>query len=97
MVYIFFFGGLALMWAMWQASRPHSLFTVRLNQDQPAAIVGTVTPAFLERLREVAANHDLLRAEVSGYTIDQQIRLQFSKEFPVGARQQMRNWWVIHG
>lgn len=97
MDYVFFFGGVALMWAMWRASRPQPLFTVRVNEDQAAAIVGTVTPAFLERVREVAANHEQSHGEIRGYPNEQQIRLQFSSEFPESARQQMRNWWMIHG
>jgi hypothetical protein len=89
--------GGAVAWALWCNTRPRPLFTVRLAAGQPAAVDGTVTPAFLARLRELAAAHRLVDAEVTGYAHESVIRLHFSHHVPEAARQQLRNWWAMHG
>jgi hypothetical protein len=89
--------GGALAWALWRSSRPRPLFMVRIAEGQPAAIDGTVTPAFLVRLRELAAAHQLIDADVAGFAHEGVIRLHFSREVPDAARQQLRNWWAMHG
>jgi hypothetical protein len=87
----------ALAWALWRSSRPRPVFAVRIVAGQPAAVDGTVTSAFLVRLRELAAAHQLLEAEVAGFAHDGVIRLHFSRDVPDAARQQLRNWWAMHG
>jgi hypothetical protein len=87
----------SLAWVLWRNSRPRPVFMVRLAAGQPSAIDGTVTPAFLVRLREIAAAHQLLDAEVAGFAHDGVIRLHFSRGVPAAARQQLRNWWAMHG
>lgn len=89
--------GGALAWALWRNMRPRPLFTVRLAGGQPSAAEGTVTPAFLARLREIAATHRIVDAEVTGFAHEGLIRLDFSHHVPEAARQQLRNWWAMHG
>jgi hypothetical protein len=87
----------AVAWALWRNSRPRALFRVRLVAGQPSAIDGTVTPAFVARLRELASAHDLDSAVVSGFAHEGVIRLHFSRDVPDAPRQQLRNWWAMHG
>jgi hypothetical protein len=87
----------ALTWALWRTSRPRPIFAVRIVAGRPSTVDGTVTPAFLVRLREVAAAHQLLDAEVAGFAHEDVIRLHFSHDVPDAARQQLRNWWAMHG
>jgi hypothetical protein len=87
----------AVAWALWRTSRTRPVFRVRLAAGQASAIDGMVTPAFLVRLREIAAAHHLLDAEVAGFAHEGVIRLYFSRGVPAAARQQLRNWWAMHG
>jgi len=89
--------GCAVAWALWKVSRPRASFSIRVINGKPHVDYGTVTPAFLERLREVAAANDISRGVVSGYAHDAFIRLKFSSEIPEAARQQLRNWWASFG
>jgi hypothetical protein len=87
----------ALVWFFWRAAQPPRLFTVRVVDGTPKATEGTVTPAFLERVREVASANEILRGTVSGYAYGSFIRLKFSAEFSEECRQQLRNWWAAFG
>jgi hypothetical protein len=89
-------GGM-IAWAFWRASRPRSVFRVRVVEGQPAEVEGAVTRAFLVRLRDAATDHGIADAEIAGYEHEGSIRLGFSREIPPAARQQIRNWWAMHG
>jgi hypothetical protein len=86
-----------LGWTLWRNSRPRALFAVRIIAGQAAQVDGTVTPAFLQRLREVAAAHGIDECQIAGVEHEGLIRLQFSRHVPTAARQQLRNWWAMHG
>ncbi len=87
----------ALGFALWRASRPRPVFVIRVVDGQPQVVDGTVTPAFLQRVREVAAANAIARATVSGVVHGAFIRLQFSAEINEAGRQQLRNWWATFG
>jgi hypothetical protein len=89
--------GCALVWGLWRAAQPRTLFTVRIIDGVPKAAFGTVTTAFLERIGEVAAANGISRGTVSGRACGRFIRLTFSSEFTEAARQQLRNWWATFG
>jgi hypothetical protein len=97
MEYVYAIVGIAISWAIWRASQPPTIFRVRLSNGTPTAITGTVTAGFLARVREVAADAAITHSEIRGIAHKHQIRLQFSREFPETARQQIRNWWQLHG
>ena len=86
-----------LVWGLWRAAQPRWLFTVRVVDGTPQAADGAVTPAFLERVREVAAANDNSHGTVSGYACGAFIRLKFSAEFTEPGRQQLPNWWATFG
>jgi hypothetical protein len=90
-------GGL-VGWALWRAGRPPRVFAVRVAGGEPAATAGAVTPAFLRRVREVAAEHRVAAGRVWGVVgRGGRTRLEFSAGFPEPARQQLRNWWAASG
>jgi hypothetical protein len=86
-----------LVYVIWRASRPRRLFAVRLRDGEATATTGTVTPAFLQCVREVAAEHGVHKGHVLGITDGRRIRLEFSRQFPPKGRQQIRNWWGVSG
>jgi hypothetical protein len=89
-------GGLVI-WSLWRAAQPRPAFVVRITGGEPRAVTGTVTPAFLERVREVAAEWGITAGRVTGLPRGRRIRLAFSRHIPQRARQQLRNWWVMSG
>lgn len=88
-------GGIA--WALFRASQPRPLFAVRIEEGRVEKLSGTVTAAFLQRIGEVAAAHQIERALIRGYSHGPLIRLRFSKEMGEASRQQLRNWWATNG
>jgi uncharacterized protein DUF3634 len=87
-----------VIWLLWQASRPPRLFVVRINAGEPHVLAGTVTPAFLQRVREVVTEHGITVGQVYGVSArGNRIRLEFAGRFPPAARQQLRNWWAESG
>ena len=89
--------GAALGWSFWRSSTSRALFTVGIQGGQPVRMHGTVTDAFLRRVREVAVAHGIGDGKINGYPHGRMIRLRFSREIPPAARQQLRNWWAMSG
>jgi hypothetical protein len=87
----------ALGWALWRAGQPKPVFNIRVVDGAPQATEGTITPAFLQRVREVFAAHEISGGVVRGYAYGIVIRLRFSQEVTEPARQQLRNWWATFG
>jgi hypothetical protein len=86
-----------LVYALWRAAQPRPVFVVRITNGEPRAVTGTVTAAFLQRVREVAADCGVTSGRVTGSPRGRRIRLAFSQHIPEGARQQLRNWWMMSG
>ncbi|MBI3408531.1 MAG: DUF3634 family protein [Planctomycetes bacterium] len=83
--------------ALWKASRPPCLFVIRIESGAPRVAHGKVTGALLERIREAVAAFGIWRGRIAGRAHGQRIRLDFSREFPPAACQQLRNWWTVSG
>jgi hypothetical protein len=90
-------GSLLLMWGLWRAVQPKPAFRIRVEDGKSHVVMGKVTPAFLERVREVAATNGLSQVVVSGYAHGPLIRLRFSPEINEAGRQQLLNWWASFG
>src|SRR6185312_10699448 len=86
-----------LLWTVWKAAKPQSVFTIRIVNGSPQPIDGKITPAFLTRVQEVAAANAISHGTINGYAHGQFIRLGFSAEIPESAQQQLRNWWATFG
>jgi hypothetical protein len=86
-----------IMWALWRVAQPPRVFVVHITSGEPRAVAGSVTGAFLQRLREVAAEHGVARAWVWGVARRGRISLGFSGHMPPAGRQQLRNWWAVSG
>jgi hypothetical protein len=94
---LFLLVGALVIWGVWRASRPRRVFVVRVRDGEPRVTTGAVTPAFLQRVREVSASHGVRTATVSGVAQGTRIVLQFSRQIPAAGCQQLRNWWAISG
>jgi hypothetical protein len=90
--------GGVVIWGLWRGTRQPRLFVVRIAGGEPRVVAGTVTPAFLQRVREVAAEHGVAAGRVYGVSAPgNRIRLKFAGRFPPPACQQLRNWWAQSG
>lgn len=90
-------GVVAILSAAWRAGRPKRYFTVRVVAGALRVEAGPVTPAFLGMIREVVADNGLKAGRVSGVARGAGIGLEFSRNIPPGARQQLRNAWGVSG
>jgi hypothetical protein len=95
-VIVLLIGG-SLVWALWRAAQPKLVFAIRVIEGKPQVVKGTVTPAFLDRIAEVAAANKISHGTVRGFARGTFIRLRFSAETTDDARQQLRNWWATFG
>jgi hypothetical protein len=86
-----------LLLALRKALRPPTVFIVRIVDGNPQAIDGKITPSFLARIQEVAAENAITRGTITGFAHGKFIRLRFSVEIPESAQQQLRNWWATFG
>src|SRR4051812_28491718 len=94
---LFLLAAAMTVWGLWRASGPRPVFVVRIVGGEPRPVSGKVTPGFLRQVREVAAREGLTKGKVSGLALGREIRLTFSRQFPMAACQQIRNWWGAQG
>jgi hypothetical protein len=86
-----------VVWSLWRAREGPRLFIVRIAAGEARSVKGTVTRSFLDQVGNVAAEQGIRKGTVAGVAQGGRIRLMFSRQFPEGARQRVRNWWGIHG
>ena len=82
---------------LWYALTPRCAFVVHIIGGIPRATTGTVTAAFLDRVRELCAEHAIAQAVIRGVIRGERIALSFSGGIPPAAQQQLRNWWGLSG
>lgn len=84
--------------AIWWASRPRPLFRLQIRAGRVEVMVGVVTPACIDLVESICRMNEVTSAEIRGYSAREgKVRLEFSHDFPPGARQQFRNWWTENG
>ena len=88
--------GLILGLLCW-AFQPRYVFLVRIEDGKPHVLRGKVTPVFLGRVAEVCGQAGVRRGWVGGVPRGKGVVLSFSRTFPPGLQQQLRNQWGLHG
>lgn len=84
--------------AYWGYVRRGTVFVIRLQAGQAVATRGRVTPAMLAEIAKLSREGDVLNGLIRGVErSDGRIALRFSRSFPLGTQQQLRNWWTCHG
>lgn len=82
-------------WAVWRLVQPRAVFVVEVVEGGPRVKSGKVTPAALHELGTLCREQGITRGTIRGVMRrDRSIALQFSREFPPGVQQQIRNWWA---
>ena len=80
--------------AVYQAlGKPRYLFNVRIRNGSVRLQRGKLAQSQLMTLREVVREHQIARGWIAGERHGRLVRLVFSRGFPGGAAQQLRNLW----
>jgi hypothetical protein len=84
----------AVAWVIWRIVQPRALFVLELVDGTPRTKSGKVTAALLSELAGLCREQGVTRGRIRGVSRrGGRIALQFSREFPAGLQQQIRNCW----
>jgi hypothetical protein len=82
----------------WNLTVGRTMFVVRLAKGVATRKRGAVTGQFLSEVEKLAHEHALTSGYIWGVLrSDGRIALRFSRSFPPGSQQQLRNWWNCNG
>ena len=84
-------------WVAWHFLQARFVFQIRIDAGQPRVRRGRVTPAFLGRVAAACKDAGISRGWVGGVPHGRHIVLRFSRNFPPGLRQRLRNEWHTVG
>jgi hypothetical protein len=84
-------------WVIWSLLQPRYLFAIRIEGGQPHLRFGKVTAAFLSRVAVVCQESGVARGWIGGVLHERRVALRFSRHFPPGLQQQLRNAWESIG
>ena len=82
-------------WVIWGIMHPPYAFLIRIDHGQPLLRKGRVTREFLKRVAVVCQEDGVARGWIGGVRQEQRIALRFSRQFPSGPQQRLRNDWVL--
>ena len=84
-------------WVVWSILQPRYVFEIRITGGQPRVRRGKVTPAFLGQVAEVCQTDGVARGWICGVRAGRRTALRFSRAFPPGLQQRLRNEWQAAG
>ena len=84
-------------WIAWHFLQSRYVFQIRIADGQPAVRQGTVTPAFLGRVATACQDAGITNGWVGGVPHGRHVVLRFSRNFPAGLQQRLRNEWLMVG
>jgi hypothetical protein len=84
-----------LAWVMWSVAHLRYVFLVRIDKKGPRVCQGKVTPAFLSEIAQACQGSGVARGWVGGVKRGRKVALVFSRHFPRGCQQQLRNLWQL--
>jgi len=82
-------------WVIWSILQPRYVFVIRVEGGRPYVRKGKVTTAFLGRVVAVCRESGVIRGWIGGVLQGRRIALRFSRHFPPGPRQRLRNEWPL--
>ena len=84
-------------WLIWFVLQPRYVFEIRVEGGEPFVRKGKVTAAFLGEVAAVCRETGVSGGWVGGVLHGKRVLLRFSRHFPPGARQRLRNEWALVG
>ena len=83
------------VWIGWSLLQTRYVFEIRVRSGQPHVRRGKVTAAFLGRVTAVCRDSGVAWGWVGGVQRGRRVALRFSRHFPPGAQQRLRNEWML--
>jgi len=83
------------VWVIWWFVQPQYVFFIRINRGQPLIRKGRVTGEFLGQVATVCQEDGVARGWIGGVRRGRRVALRFSRQFPTGPQQRLRNDWVF--
>jgi hypothetical protein len=80
-------------WAGWTLLQTRYLFEIRIRGGQPRVSRGKVTRAFLDRVAQACQDGGVDHGWLGGVQQGRRTALRFSRHFPPGSQQRLRNEW----
>jgi hypothetical protein len=84
-------------WVVWSILQCRYVFEIRITGGQPRLRRGKVTSAFLGRVAEACQTGGVTRGWIGGVQRGRRTALRFSRNFPPGLQQRLRNEWQAAG
>jgi hypothetical protein len=84
-------------WVIWAVLQPRYVFEIRIDGGQPRVRKGKVTAAFLDEVAETCQDAGVARGWIGGVADGRRVALRFSRHFPSGLQQRLRNAWQAAG
>lgn len=84
-------------WVIWSILRPRYLFEIRVEAGRAVARKGKVTQAFLDSVTEICRDAGVHNGWIGGEKRNLGSSLRFSRQFPRGVQQRLRNEWHAAG
>lgn len=78
-------------WMAWSLLQPRYAFEIRITNHAPHLHKGKVTHAFLTRVAEACTDNDVSHGWIAGVARGRHVALRFSRQFPPGCQQRLRN------
>ncbi|HLW66526.1 MAG TPA: DUF3634 family protein [Gemmataceae bacterium] len=82
-------------WVVWMLLQPRYVFEIRLQQGKPLVRKGKVTAAFLAEVAAICRDDHVSAGWIGGVMRGKRVALRFSRHFPPGAQQRLRNEWML--
>jgi hypothetical protein len=85
-------------WVIWSVFlQARYAFEIRVSRGRALLRKGKVTTAFVGMVTELCREHGVAKGWIRGRPWDRRIALKFSRHFPPGLRQRLRNEWQSIG
>jgi hypothetical protein len=85
------------IWVIWLMLRPRYAFEIRIEDGHTSLRKGKVTRAYLRQVEVACQENGLVRGWIGGKWRGRRISLRFSRDFPAGLQQRLRNEWQLVG
>jgi hypothetical protein len=84
-----------VLWVVWYVVQPKSVFVIGVVDGNLLVLRGVVPGPMLTEIGRVCHQHRLPKGRIRGIKpFSGPIKLVFSRDFPPGVQQQVRNAWV---
>jgi hypothetical protein len=84
-------------WLIWMLFQPRYVFEIRVRRGRPEVKKGKVTAAYLAEVAAVCRDSSVSGGWIGGVQQGKRVALRFSRNFPAGAQQRLRNGWALAG